>query len=78
MTKFIKITTKPIHESQSTKPKKLDDGRWEITLKVQVNFELQALLRSFGKQVEVVAPESLRENMRQTALDLLNLYDDSK
>ncbi len=70
------IVTKPLHESQSSHPKHLADGDWEITIKAQDNYELQSLLRSFGEQIEVVAPESLREKMKETAQKLCEVYHD--
>lgn len=68
------VITKPLHESQSIKPKKMDDGRWEIRLKVQDNYELRALLRSFGEGIEVIRPASLREEMRESAERTALLY----
>ena len=68
------IVTKPLHESQSYNPKRLDDGKWEIPLKTQDNYELRSLIRSFGEQIEVVAPESLREEMKTTADKLSEIY----
>jgi len=68
------IVTKPLHESQSYNPKRLKDGNWEITLKAQDNYELRSLIRSFGEQIEVVAPESLRLKMKATAEKLSEIY----
>lgn len=68
------IVTKPLHESQSCSPKRLDDENWEITLKAQDNYELRSLIRSFGEQIEVVAPDSLRERMKATANKLSKIY----
>lgn len=68
------IVTKPLHESQSSHPVELEDGRWEVKLKVKDNYELRSLLRSFGEQVEVVQPEDLRKMMKASAEALFNLY----
>jgi predicted DNA-binding transcriptional regulator YafY len=68
------IITKPLHESQCNMPKKLDDGRWEITIKVKDNYELRSLLRSFGEQIEVVRPASLRQGMKESADKMSELY----
>ncbi|MGI6233266.1 MAG: helix-turn-helix transcriptional regulator [Prevotella sp.] len=73
---FNYIFTKPLHESQVTKRELLPDGRREIDLKVKDNYELRALLRSFGSQIEVIKPESLRNKMKENALALSKMYGD--
>ena len=47
----------------------------KITLKVQNNYELRSLLRSFGAQIEVIAPESLRQMMKETAETVSQIYE---
>lgn len=69
------IVTKPLHESQSSHPVELEDGRWEVRLKVKDNYELRSLLRSFGEQVEVVGPEDFRKEMKASAEAMFNLYN---
>lgn len=69
------IVTKPLHESQSAVTTPLEDGYWKITLKVQNNYELRSLLRSFGAQIEVIAPESLRQMMKETAETVSQIYE---
>ena len=54
------ILTKPIHQSQ--KEKEIND-QLEVRIRVIPNFELQKLILSFGWQVSVIAPESLREKI---------------
>lgn len=61
------IVTKPLHESQSAVSTPMEDGYWQVTLKVQNNYELRSLLRSFGEQIEVIAPASLRQMMKESA-----------
>ena len=51
------------------------DHQWKITLKVQNNYELRSLLRSFGAQIEVIAPESLRQMMKETAETVSQIYE---
>ena len=68
------VITKPLHESQSFMPKKLDNDRWEITLKVKNNYELKSLIRSFGEQIEVMSPESLRQEMKQSLDRMSKMY----
>ena len=68
------ILTKPLHGSQPGKATKLDDGRWEITLKVKKNYELLSLLRSFGSGIEVVSPAELRQDMKNVIDELAEMY----
>lgn len=70
------ITTKPLHESQSVLNSKQADGKWEVRLKVQDNYELRSLLRSFGDSVEVMAPVTLRQEMKEMAQRVLQMYKD--
>lgn len=67
------IATKPLHESQ-TQPKPLEDGRWEIRLKVKDNYELRSLIRSFGENIEVVAPESFRQQIKESLENTAKRY----
>lgn len=70
------ITTKPLHESQSVLNSKQADGKWEVRLKVQDNYELRSLLRSFGDSVEVIAPATLRQEMKEMARRVFQMYND--
>lgn len=54
------ILTKPIHQSQ--KVREIND-QLEVRIKVIPNFELQKLILSFGWQVTVITPESLRDKI---------------
>ncbi len=51
------ILSKPIHESQ----KVIDEDEESITVKLylRINYELRALIRSYGEQVEVITPKEL-------------------
>ena len=69
------ITTKPLHESQSVLNSKQADGKW-VRLKVQDNYELRSLLRSFGDSVEVIAPATLRQEMKEMARRVFQMYND--
>ena len=53
------------HPSQESKL--LKDGRLKLTLKVADNEELVGWILSFGSQVKVVGPETLRANVRDEA-----------
>lgn len=59
------VKDKSWHPSQATKP--LGDGRLKMTLKVADNDELVGWVLSFGSQVKVVAPETLRTKLRDEA-----------
>lgn len=72
------IITKPLHESQCFIPKKMEDGRWKITLKVKDNYEIKSLLRSFGEQIEVMSPVSLRQEMKESADRMSKMYAEDK
>jgi len=72
---FNYIFTKPLHPSQVIKRELLPDGRREIDLKVQDNYELRSLLRSFGNQIEVISPMTLRQEMKTMAEALCNMYN---
>jgi predicted DNA-binding transcriptional regulator YafY len=71
-------TTKPFigirkfHRSQ--KLKSLNDGRIQMNLTVPVNFETVNFVLSFGRHVEVVKPESLREMVRCELKEALASY----
>jgi len=71
---FNYIDTKPLHPSQVVKKEPLPDGRREINLKVRVNYELRALLCSYGDQIEVISPQSLRKKMKEIADSLSKMY----
>lgn len=54
--RFPYIVSKPIHHSQEV----VDESNGIIEIKVRPNKELEALLLSFGPQVEILSPEPLR------------------
>ncbi|WP_288324705.1 MULTISPECIES: WYL domain-containing protein [Bacteroidaceae] len=45
-------------------------------MKVQDNYKLRSLLRSFGDSVEVIAPATLRQEMREMAQRVFQMYND--
>ena len=51
------ILSKPIHESQEVIERSEDSVT--VQLYLRVNYELRALIRSYGEQVEVVTPDNL-------------------
>lgn len=56
------IHTKPIHASQ--KANFLDSGELLVSIKVIPNYELEMLLLAFGEKVQVIKPQSLREQIK--------------
>ncbi len=68
------IRNKPLHESQSENPEFKDAPYAEFRLSVKDNYELRSLLLSFGSELEVVAPESLRQEMAEIARNLSAIY----
>lgn len=66
------ISTKPIHDSQ----KIVERGESDVTIKLNLvpNFELEQLLLSYGEGVTVIAPESLRNRMRERIQASLEKY----
>lgn len=59
------ILTKPIHDSQKLTASD-PDGTIEIEVNLIVNLELESLILSFGKDVEVLAPPTLRQKIAET------------
>lgn len=66
------VSTKPIHPSQ--KGKLLEDGSLEVRIKVIPNKELQAIILSYGEEVEVQSPDELRLTISDRLLDAANNY----
>lgn len=64
------VATKPLHPSQRI----ADAGRREVALRVVPNKELTARILEFGADVEVVAPASLRNEIRGIANAMARLY----
>lgn len=57
------ITSKPIHFTQEIE-NPFDDGSILVRLKLINNYELRSVLLSYGADIEVLEPESLREQMK--------------
>ncbi len=66
------IKTKPLHGSQ--KLKETDDAYAIFELELIPNYELESLILSFGEGIEVVAPETLRERIKNRIEQTLNNY----
>ncbi len=60
------VSTKPLHHSQQVPGNRQPlDGGLYITLNLKINPELESLLLSFGSDVEVLAPASLRQSLAE-------------
>lgn len=64
------VVTKPVHPTQQVTP--LKNGSVRIELELIVNKELVQLMLSFGSDVNVLAPKSLKNIIRQHAEEILN------
>lgn len=66
------IKTKPLHGSQKIKK---ENGEFAIIeLELIPNYELESILFSFGNNIEVLEPESLRNKIRERAKKLIKIY----
>lgn len=72
--RFAYIRTKPIHSSQRVKfGVKVENGT-VISLKILINKELESLILSFGNDVEVLAPEHFRQQIKEKIAEMANFY----
>ena len=68
------VLTKPLHPSQKIKksgPETL------VQIEVKPNYELYSVLRSFGKNVEILEPESVRKSFIDELEEALKVYHSS-
>ena len=68
------VLTKPIHHSQKVIHK--DQSGVYISIKVQLNFELEREIIGSADSVEVISPEKLRKKIKRRLRNALNVYDD--
>ncbi len=66
------IISKPIHGSQKVKEE--NHAYAIIELEVQLNYELESVLLSFGEKIEVLEPISLRNNIAKRIHNMFNNY----
>ena len=66
------IKTKPLHGSQKIKEKNNDFVILELEL--QLNYELESLILSFGEKIEVLEPVELRDKMKYRINHLYKNY----
>lgn len=69
------VKTKPLHWSQKHIRERDDDKYVCIELRVKPNRELVTLLLSFGPDIIVKSPESLREIMAKKVDEMINAYN---
>ncbi|MBR2238574.1 MAG: WYL domain-containing protein [Prevotella sp.] len=71
------LLTKPLHHSQKeTHPfGQYDDGSYgEVTLTIEPNRELRGRILMYGENLEVMQPESLREQIKNTIKQQMEIY----
>ncbi|MBL7471400.1 helix-turn-helix transcriptional regulator [Robertkochia sediminum] len=66
------IRTKPIHGSQTLGREEGEHVIFELQL--VPNYELESILLAFGERVEVLAPMSLRERLKERLEETVKLY----
>ena len=71
--RFNYIKTKPLHLSQRIVLE--EDGFTRIKINVKINKELISLLLSFGPDVEVLSPASLRKEMENKISAMSDRYN---
>ena len=73
------LLTKPLHHSQKETMSfgEHEDGSYgEVTLTIEPNRELQGKILAYGQYLEVVSPQSLREQIKATLVNQMMQYDD--
>lgn len=68
------VLTKPLHHSQKLLEKKSEGII--ISLNVQINYELEREILGFGEMMHVIAPESLKYNIKKRIKASLKTYAD--
>ncbi len=66
------IKTKPLHGSQKVKEEK--ENYTIVELELIPNYELEALILSFGENIEILEPIELRERIKNRINSMLNNY----
>ena len=68
------VKTKPLHGTQHTV--KIGEEGTVITIEVYLNYELEQLLLSFGEKVTVLAPQELKDKIKQRLAEAINNYSE--
>ncbi len=66
------VETKPLHGSQ--KSKWIDENTFEVKLQLIINKELISILLSYGADLTVVKPDTLKEIIANQFLTACKLY----
>jgi WYL domain len=67
------IKTLPLHSTQEIISE--DECGFLISINVNINFELEQLIKSYGSSVEVIEPEELRKNIKEDLEATLKFYE---
>jgi len=67
------LTSKPIHNLQEV-TKTYKNGDVQIKIPVYINYELESTIMSYGKALEVLKPEVLRNNLKELMNELHSIY----
>lgn len=67
------IENKPIHGSQHSNW--INNECLEVKLLVKQNFELASTLLSYGSSIKVISPKSLIDKIKNSAIEINNLYN---
>ena len=67
------LTSKPIHNLQEI-TKTYKNGDVQIKIPVYINYELESTIMSYGKALEVLKPEVLRNNLKELMNELHSIY----
>jgi predicted DNA-binding transcriptional regulator YafY len=67
------LTSKPIHNLQEI-TKTYKNGDVQIKIPVYINYELESTIMSYGKALEVLKPEVLRNNLKELMKELHSIY----
>lgn len=75
------LLTKPLHHSQKETLAfgKYEDGEYgEVTLTIEPNRELRGKILAYGQYLEVIQPQSLREQLKDIIKQQMMQYSDEK
>ena len=75
------LLTKPLHHSQEeVLPFGEHDGLWygEVRLTIEPNRELRGRILLYGENLEVISPQSLREQIKEILKKQMHQYSDNK
>ena len=76
-----RLLTKPLHHSQEeVLPFGEHDGLWygEVRLTIEPNRELRGRILLYGENLEVVSPQSLREQIKSILKQQMQQYSDEE